>query len=159
MLATLYKDERVRDASAIGPTSPISSSMYAVLEKMHLGRLIKSGEVVEFAKSLKEHHLAKLSDGSTVLDRAIMEHNLLAATTLYDNISFEQLGALLGISGDQAEVVAARMIGEGRMKGSIDQIDGFIVFRSESFLEAAWDEQISGVCYQVESLIETIFKK
>lgn len=37
-----------------------------------------------------------------VLERAVIEHNMLAASKLYVNISFEQLGALLGI--DAAKV-------------------------------------------------------
>ena len=37
-----------------------------------------------------------------VLERAVIEHNMLAASKLYNNISFEQLGALLGI--DAAKV-------------------------------------------------------
>ena len=35
--------------------------------------------------------------GSTILERAVIEHNLLAASKLYNNISFEELGALLEI--------------------------------------------------------------
>ena len=35
--------------------------------------------------------------GSTILDRAVIEHNLLSASKLYNNISFEELGALLEI--------------------------------------------------------------
>ena len=43
--------------------------------------------------------------GSTVLDRAVWEHNLLAASKVYTNISFVELGALLDI--DPAKVPAA----------------------------------------------------
>jgi hypothetical protein len=35
--------------------------------------------------------------GSTILDRAVIEHNLLSASKLYNNISFAELGALLEI--------------------------------------------------------------
>lgn len=35
--------------------------------------------------------------GSTILDRAVIEHNLLSASKLYNNITFEELGALLEI--------------------------------------------------------------
>jgi len=35
--------------------------------------------------------------GSTILDRAVIEHNLLSASKLYNNISFPELGALLEI--------------------------------------------------------------
>lgn len=36
-------------------------------------------------------------EGSTILDRAVIEHNLLSASKLYNNISFDELGALLEI--------------------------------------------------------------
>lgn len=39
--------------------------------------------------------------GSTVLDRAVIEHNMLSASKIYTNISFDQLGALVGITSEQ----------------------------------------------------------
>ena len=41
--------------------------------------------------------------GSTILERAVIEHNLLAASKLYNNISFEELGALLEISSTKVK--------------------------------------------------------
>jgi COP9 signalosome complex subunit 4 len=38
-----------------------------------------------------------LDVGSTILDRAVIEHNLLSASKLYNNIGFHELGALLEI--------------------------------------------------------------
>lgn len=35
--------------------------------------------------------------GSSILDRAVIEHNILSASKLYNNISFEELGRLLAI--------------------------------------------------------------
>ena len=37
---------------------------------------------------------------SIILDHAVIEHNLLAASKLYNNITFEGLGALLEIPGE-----------------------------------------------------------
>ncbi|KAK3751013.1 hypothetical protein QZH41_020177, partial [Actinostola sp. cb2023] len=68
------------------------------------------------------------SAGSTILDRAVIEHNLLSASKLYNNIGFLELGALLEISPEKAERIASQMITEGRLTGSIDQIDGFVHF-------------------------------
>ncbi|CAI6000522.1 unnamed protein product [Closterium sp. NIES-65] len=90
--------------------------------QVYLERILRSPEVEAFAKELKPHQKAVLPGGSTVLDRAVIEHNLLSASKLYTNISFEELGALLGIAPHTAEKVAARMISEDRMKGSIDQV-------------------------------------
>ncbi|KAG0251076.1 COP9 signalosome complex subunit 4 [Mortierella polycephala] len=117
MLATLYKDDRTQRLPH-----------FSILEKMYLDRVLRSNEVSEFASTLKQHQLALLPDNTTVLDRAVIEHNLLSASKIYNNISFEELGALLGVTPEQAEARASRMMGEGRMSGSIDQIERLIFF-------------------------------
>ena len=88
MLATLYKDERCQQLPA-----------FNILEKMYLDRLIKKSELQEFESLLQPHQKALTADGSTILDHAVIEHNLLAASKLYNNITFEGLGALLEIPG------------------------------------------------------------
>ncbi|CAN0223810.1 unnamed protein product, partial [Hapterophycus canaliculatus] len=57
-----------------------------------------------------------------------MEHNMVASSRIYDNVSFKELGMLLQISCQQAEKVAARMVTEGRLRGTIDQIEGVLQF-------------------------------
>ncbi len=69
-----------------------------------------------------------------MLDRAVMEHNILAISKIYLNIRIEDLGVLLGISAEKAEASAARMLCESRLKGFIDQIEGFLYFDTGTFL-------------------------
>ena len=78
-------------------------------------------QVEAFAATLATHQKATLEDGSTVLDRAVIEHNMLATSKLYANISFDQLGLLLGIDAAKAERMAASMLMEKRLNGFIDQ--------------------------------------
>lgn len=78
--------------------------------------------------------MAILADGSTVLERAVIEHNLLSASKLYNNITFGELGALLSITPEQAEKVASRMMLEQRLSGHIDQISSLIVFEHCKYL-------------------------
>lgn len=144
MLATLYKDERCTQLPA-----------YNILEKMYLDRLIKRSELKEFESLLQPHQKATTSDGSTILDHAVVEHNLLAASKLYNNITFQGLGALLEIPAEKAERIASKMITEGRMQGHIDQIDSTVHFETRQALET-WDSQIQGLCHQVNSIIEKI---
>lgn len=126
-LARLYKDDRAT-----------SVEVYSILEKMHLDRLLTPEEVAAFSQKLQPHQLAKTADGSTVLDKAVIEHNLVAASRLYENIKTDALGAILALkdssdetAGEKAEAYAARMVEQGRLKGSIDQIDGVIYFDSD----------------------------
>ena len=60
---------------------------------------------MEISFDLKLSYIISLNEsfwsfftGSSILDRAVIEHNLLSASKLYNNITFEELGALLEIS-------------------------------------------------------------
>lgn len=146
MLATLFKDERCQQLPAVG-----------ILEKMYLERIIRRSELQDFEALLQPHQKARTVDGSTILDRAVIEHNLLSASKLYNNIKFEELGALLEINPTKAEKIASQMITEGRMHGYIDQIDSIVHFETRETLPQ-WDKQIQSLCYQVNSIIEQISK-
>lgn len=165
LLATLYKDERAQRTPHFG-----------ILEKMYLDRVLRRAEVTEFAAACKPHQLAMLADGqTTVLDRAVIEHNLLSASRLYNNITFDELGQLLHVGPSEAESAASRMIQQGRLKGSIDQIDRLIYFEGSgggqsndeegsgmSSLERAmthWDALIQSVCNEVEACVNTVRSK
>lgn len=128
-LASLYKDERSS-----------SLTLYPVLQKMFMSRIISKKDIDSFVCFLKARgtNLAVMEDGTTtVLDKAIREHNLLSASKLYVNIRFEELGNLLNISEEQAETLAATMIGEKRLQGYIDQIEKVIYFRKYSYLNVS----------------------
>ncbi|XP_061822323.1 COP9 signalosome complex subunit 4 isoform X1 [Nerophis lumbriciformis] len=165
MLATLFKDERCQQLAA-----------YGILEKMYLDRIIRGNQLQEFAAMLMPHQKATTADGqlagsqekkspksklvlpvsgSSILDRAVIEHNLLSASKLYNNITFEELGALLEIPPAKAEKIASQMITEGRMNGFIDQIDSIVHFETREPLPT-WDKQIQSLCFQVNNLLEKV---
>jgi len=147
MLASLYKDERCQQLSC-----------FNILEKMYLDRLIKKSELTEFETLLQAHQKAVMSDGMTILEHAVIEHNLLAASKLYNNITLEGLGQLLEIPPEKAERIASRMITEERMCGHIDQIDSVVHFERRQMLDN-WDKQIQSLCHQVNSVIDKITVK
>ena len=95
---------------------------------MFLDRLLTKEEVTKFASTLRPHQLAKTSDGSTVLAKAVVEHNLLSASRLYSNIGMHELGLLLDLDAEKAEQYAATMLEQGRLAGRIDQIDEMLFF-------------------------------
>lgn len=153
-LGKLYKDERASDTEE-----------YGILEKMFLDRLLSAEEVDTFAASLMPHQLAQTADGSTVLAKAVIEHNLLAASRLYENISTAALGKILGLedgkeetAAEKAEDYAARMMEQERLKGKIDQIDGVILFEIQDGGEVGssgrelrmWDHAVQGLVEDVE---------
>ncbi|KAK0529697.1 hypothetical protein OC834_003585 [Tilletia horrida] len=64
----------------------------------------------------------------TVLERAIIEHNLLSASKIYTTITLSGLGSLLDMSPFGAETIARRMIKERRLVAEIDQVEGVLIF-------------------------------
>ncbi|ROV97858.1 hypothetical protein VSDG_04905 [Cytospora chrysosperma] len=146
-LGRLYKDERAAGLDEFG-----------ILEKMFLDRLIDPAEVDKFAQGLQPHQLATTADGSTVLARAMVEHNLLAASRLYTNIDLDALGVLLGLGGEKAEDTTAKMIEQGRLAGKIDQIDRCIWFEDAQAIRQ-WDDHVLGVAEEVENVIGQMQKE
>lgn len=155
-LGRLYKDERAA-----------SLDEFSILEKMFLDRLLSPEEVSKFAEGLALHQLAKTSDGTTVLQRAVVEHNLRAASRLYNNIRFEALGEILDLDGDKAEETTASMIEQGRLVGRIDQVERVIWFeggeatgekgsgRSEGIVGRElrrWDANVQNLAEEVEKV-------
>jgi COP9 signalosome complex subunit 4 len=138
---------------------------------MHFLRLLTPDQVSEFASRLKPHQLAVLPGDNnaqqvTVLSNAVLEHNLAAASQVYRNIAFAELGKLLGVDGMEAERYAATMIEQGRMRGWIDQPDELIYFEEDVGVEGSigagvqrewsqiirWDEAIKELCSHVEGI-------
>ncbi|KAI0117743.1 hypothetical protein GGR51DRAFT_499990 [Nemania sp. FL0031] len=159
-LGRLYKDERV-----------VGLAEFSMLEKMFFDRLLAPAEVDKFAKGLAPHQLATTSDGSTVLAKAVVEHNLLGASRLYSNIGFEALGVLLGLDPARAEDTTAKMIEQGRLVGRIDQIEEVIWFehgeasgekgsgRAEVIVGKEmrrWDANVQGLAEEVENITNAL---
>ncbi|CAK7227694.1 hypothetical protein SEUCBS140593_006662 [Sporothrix eucalyptigena] len=157
VLGRLYKDDR-----AAGLVDEFS-----ILEKMFLNRLLTPAEVDKFSKSLQPHQLATTADGSTVLAKAVVEHNLLGVSLLYRNIPLNNLAKLLGLDAAKAEETTARMIEQGRLLGRIDQIEGLVWFeggeasgetgsgRTESAVDKElrqWDVNVQSLAEEVETI-------
>lgn len=157
MLGTLYKDERLPQLE--------SNSQYAthssILSKMYMEQIIRRDrELVIFENALADHQKAIMSDGLTIFQRALMEHNIVAASRIYSNIYLSSLAELLSISLEKTEKAASKMILEGFLMASIDQVDGILYFEKygekygESLVE--WDGAIEGFCLQLNAVVDSI---
>ncbi|KAG8966096.1 hypothetical protein FRC03_012508 [Tulasnella sp. 419] len=119
---------------------------------------------------------------STVLDRAVMEHNLLSCTKIYNNITFLGLGTLLDLTPAAAETMARKMIEQGRLRASIDQVKRLITFEARDDEEAQgkagglgdvdqetedtggyftkkWDHNIRRTAANVETIVQSLHEK
>ncbi|KAH9414575.1 COP9 signalosome complex subunit 4 [Dermatophagoides pteronyssinus] len=130
LLAILFKDERCQHLPS-----------FKFLEKMYLEKIIKKNDLELFATMIKPHQQANRSDDTTVLERAIIEHNLLSVSKLYKSITFKELGTLL-----EVDIV------------KIDQISNTIVFEQTNSL-ITFDKQIETICFQVNDVVDSIQQK
>jgi len=119
---------------------------------------------------------------STVLDRAVMEHNVLSCSKIYNNITFAGLGTLLDLAPSAAETMARKMIEQGRLRASIDQVERLITFESRDDEEAQgkagglgdvnqevedtgapftkkWDHQIRRTAASVENITQSLHER
>ncbi|RVX74614.1 hypothetical protein B0A52_01740 [Exophiala mesophila] len=159
-LAKLYKDERSAETEE-----------YGILENMFLDRLLSPTEVEAFASTLDPDQLAPHADGSTVLSKAVIEHNLLATSRLYENITTMALAHILGLkdstdetAAEKAEQYAARMVEQDRLRGEIDQMAGIITFESVPGVALGgpsrdlrqWDHGVQGLVEDVERCVTGI---
>ncbi len=112
-----------------------------------------------FQKLLAPHQNAETSTGRSVLANSIIEHNIFAASKIYNNITFSELAVLLGIQQTEAESLASKLIEEGRMKATIDQVDGVVEFESATDSLHVWDDQITQLCGVVNDVLESVVKK
>eukprot|EP00800_Vazella_pourtalesii_P019251 TRINITY_DN6479_c1_g1_i1.p1 TRINITY_DN6479_c1_g1~~TRINITY_DN6479_c1_g1_i1.p1 ORF type:complete len:421 (+),score=3.81 TRINITY_DN6479_c1_g1_i1:25-1263(+) len=146
ILTSFYKDER-----------SLRIPEFIVLEKMYLDRIIHVNELQDFASALLSHQRGPSQDGTSILERAVIEHNLLAISKIYKNISFTELGKLLGITPLKAEKIGSQMISERRMLGSIDQINSHLDFKGSNLLDS-WSEHILSICKEVNIVLEMLNK-
>jgi len=117
ILAALFRDDRTH-----------SLVSFEMLQAVYMDRILRSSHRETFTKLLNEYQLSPFQDGKDLFEQSFMEHNLSAVSKIYSNIQLDQLGNLLQISSEEAEKLAANMIYEGRLNGSIDQVNRLLEF-------------------------------
>lgn len=152
ILGLIYKDDRLKDLGSISGYKSHTS----VLTKMYTERLLFTDELTTFEESLAAHQRAITSEGWTIVEKAVIEHNMLAASHVYDNINFSQLAAILRLDQAQAEKVAAKMVTEGRLMATIDQTEELLMFASDTRPLQSWDDRIRDVCSLVTDTVDKI---
>lgn len=152
VLGVLFKDDRLHQLDyQDGFTSHAS-----ILTKMYTEQLLRRDELATFEESLAEHQKAITADGFSFPEKAVIEHNMLAAGKLYDNIHFSELGSLLRLDAVKAERVAARMITEDRLKATIDQTEALLVYLNDDDALHSWDQRIQDVCNEIGEVCDLI---
>lgn len=124
---------------------------------MYKHQILQPDELKKFESSLQPHQKAVMGDGLTIMERGVVEHNMIAVSKIYDSIYFSELAVVLGVSPEKAEKIAARMIMDGSLAGSIDQVEGLLEFESEnSSSQMVWDKAVSNFCDELNKVTDAI---
>jgi len=138
-----------------------------LLRKMQYGQIIAPAELVQFESSLADHQKAVMGDGLTIMERGVVEHNMLAVANLYDTIYLAELAHVLGVPVPKAEKICVTMIMDGSLQGStMDQVDGLIEFtapkgNADTAGSAATDDNdaaLAAFCHQLNHVTERVLE-
>ena len=156
ILGLVYKDRRLSQLDSISHFTSHSS----IVKKMYMNQIIvRDDDLIQFESSLGDHQRAIMGDGLTIVQRALIEHNMVAVSHLYASIYFTDLGQLLGLSTDRAEGIACKMITNGTLAGTIDEVDGVLYFDTQQDQEVEvinWDSSITNFCLELNKVTDAI---
>ncbi|KAL7578175.1 hypothetical protein ACA910_012610 [Epithemia clementina (nom. ined.)] len=155
VLGHICKDKRLSQLDGI----PKFSTHSTILRKMHLHQILRPEELKQFESSLSDHQKAIMGDGLTIMERGVVEHNMISVANLYHTIYTRELALILGVTEQRAEKIAANMIMDGSLHGIIDQVDGLLVFEPEESPEEAWDHSITSFCLELNRVSDAIKAK
>ncbi|KAJ2782345.1 hypothetical protein H4R18_002329 [Coemansia javaensis] len=185
VMADLHREELAAALPCYGLLGRmVQRRLVGPAELQQLGGLLEAGRDSPDAAAAAAAAAAK----AQLLDHAVREHNVFVLSSLYANMRFENLGRMLGVGADEAELLCARMIEEGRMKGRIDQVDGVITFEGarevkevsaaislksqaaaahhqqppmhfREVVAARWDDRIVRLCTAVEEAVDLLIDR
>ena len=82
--------------------------------------------------------------------------NQQAVSGIYRSIYINELAHKLGVQNEKAEKIAATMIMEGSLEGSIDQVANLVEFHTEETPNGAWDKAISSFCMELNHVTDSV---
>lgn len=152
VLGHIYRDARLERLTSMTEyaTHP------AILRKMYRRQVLKPTELTQFEESLADHQKAIMGDGLTIMERGVVEHNMMAVGELYRSIYMSELANLLGVSPAKAEKIASTMIMDGTLHGSIDQVEGLLELEPKESAEETWDRSITAFCVELNAVTDAV---
>jgi COP9 signalosome complex subunit 4 len=153
VLGHIYKDVRLTQLDGI----PQFETHRTILTKMYKCQILAKEELVRFESTLQPHQRAVMGDGLTIMERGVIEQNMLAVAGIYGSIYVNELALKLGVSDSMAEKLAAAMIVDGSLTGSIDEVAGLVEFHStDETPNSTWDRAVSSFCMDLNRITDTI---
>ena len=155
VLGHITKDPRLNQLDSISEFETHAT----ILTKMFKSHILGKKELVKFEASLQPHQKAMMGDGLTIMERGVVEHNMLAISGIYQSIYIDELALILGVPKKKAENIVATMILDGSVEGSIDQVENLVFFNTDESCNRAWDKAISSFCKELNSVTDEIQAK
>eukprot|EP00536_Pseudo-nitzschia_multiseries_P018559 jgi/Psemu1/229456/e_gw1.2698.10.1 len=152
VLGHIYKDTRLNQLDSISDFETHAT----ILTKMYKGQILGKEELVKFEESLQPHQKAIMGDGLTIMERGVVEHNMLAVSGIYRSIYINELALILGVNNQKAEKIVANMILDGSLEGSIDQVENSVLFHTDDSPNGAWDKAISSFCMELNRVTDSV---
>lgn len=126
-MALLVADERLEQLD-----TPVVGTLVRKLARWR-GLVAPTDPILQqFAATLQPHQQALAADNThTIFQKCILQHNLQAASHLYDNLYLSHLASnILGVSETEAaELLKQQASGSNNVRSySIDQVDGVVEF-------------------------------
>ena len=145
VMGTIVNDERI---------SLINPRVSSMLDRMYNDCFVSPKDASDMEAMLEDHQRAIMSDGNTIFQRAVREHNINASQRVYSSVSFASLARRLNMDPENVEKLASIMISEKRLAASIDQVDGVLIFekRFESEMGSGSNTSSSSSSYSVNTV-------
>lgn len=152
VLGHLYRDERLSELNRL----PDFCTHAKIVSKMYRHQILHVSELKQLEDTLSPHQKAIMGDGLSILERGVVEHNMIAVSKTYRSIYITTLAKILNVDERRAEKLAASMILEGFLHGSMDQVSGLLEFDAEEPPEVAWDRSLLSFCSELNRVTDAI---
>jgi COP9 signalosome complex subunit 4 len=152
ILGHLYRDERLSELDRLSEFCTHAK----IVRKMYRHQILQESELKQLEESLDPHQKAIMGDGLSILERGVVEHNMVAVSKTYRSIYITTLTKILNVDERRAEKLAASMIREGFLHGSMDQVNGLLEFDAEELPEVTWDRSLMNFCSELNRVADAI---
>jgi len=121
-----------------------------------MDRIVTQKEKTSFADKLSQHQKGQVTPDMSILDKAIIEHNIVSISKLFEEVSYETLIRMLDITKTQTERIIHTMISEKRLDARIDQVEGYVDFTRRFDDYNNWTQGINHFCTTLDRLITKV---
>lgn len=151
-LGKIFRDERLSQLDSMDSFSSHST----ILKKMYLNRVLRPEELTKFESTLAPHQKAIMGDGLTIMERGVIEHNMIAVGNVYSSIKLDHLATILGVDERKAVRLAASMVTDGSIRASIDEVDGILTFDDVEHEGNEWGTSIASFCSELARVSDQV---